>query len=1560
MPLTPEQIEEKLAKIKMLNVEPTPKVEAQGIPLSIEKLNQVEKIKALSSPEISLPPAQETQNEEKEEESSLLADFGRVLADTTENIDPIKFILNAKQMGEEVKGFLGFDNYANQLEVAAKIRSEQLRSPFKMTEAMEKSIFTETGDDIQETETVTGAVLGIVPYIAGGWKATTLKALSRLGTVTKSIIGGGIVNQVLADPDQDNLFNVAEEYLPPNLQNDFVSYMSAKKEDTMLEQRLKLVGEELGLGVLGELVGGTAKMTWYSSKFFGKEVSKLTKTEKGEILITHLKAAKDKGVGFVVKSASKLKPKSETSYFDEAEFTVDLKKPEGRVVYEDTPEAVEQIAKQAGNNMSGILKRLTGQFFSSRGYWSKRAFNAFENSMYTQRQQITKAENTANRLQKHLDAIVETNEGAEIIKTVEGIFEKELDLTFAKGFTFEDQVKDVVNQFNLPKNIATELVNARNQIDELSRDLLNSDAVPDDFKEAIAEGVGSYLRKSYRLYEDSGYTPSDDVRKTARDFLTKQYKNADPDLSDQFALIKADNYLDLILKDADLKEVGDYLQRVRKVNTDILEGRKDIAPELRAFMGEIKEPSENIILTVTKMAKLAETNKFLGVVKQLGESGGYIFKNTATRNGQVFDEIIKGTNTTLDGMYTSKEMLKAIQQKQGQIGMLRGIKGYNKFLKLQGTVQKFKTVYSHMTHMKNLTGGAIMSAANGVNPFGKNTKTIYNNLRNSITQGGDAALDESYEKYLRLGIINTNVTVNEYRELLETGYRANNNTGFEWIEGLPYGSTLNKNVIGKGQKALKRVEDIYVATDDYYKINTFLSELDSLKKANTGKSLDVLEAEAARITQNTYANYDRVPFGVKALKDLPIGSFVSFPAESIRVQVNILRQGAKEITSGNPALVKRGLQRLSAMTVTQTGIGVAAHTSATLVFGNDDEKAKAAHILTEKPWSKTAPRIWNMGDDGEIYYWDTASHDPFDAVKAPLRLIRNEIMSKNLKGEELSTRLLKLTVDAATTVAKPFISSTILADVSDDIVYAVRDPQGRTRKGKEMFPVGMPLEERISNVSYHILDKTMPGSAKSIKDLINVIDEKPNRLTGKTKSLELEMQKNITSINAEKLDVQDAMLFAVKDYKRELGNIISFSVDYEKLPEELKDRYSTKQKYKYKVEQELYRKINASITLVGKPLTSKYLLDADLSRKKIGLFLAGVSNADKPSDTSIIDIIQKTQGEKKELKETIKSIELDYQSMLGVPLIIPTNASEKALEKMERMRKAIGGKVSEPVPNAPAEPDERINKITGLPYNESAGTAYMDEDDPMRLLTMAAGGRVKKSAGSKIVETIVLPLAEVIKKFSKKNVSNEVAEEAANKILRNFEGSDDMPSLLDNPDMEDYIKLETKALLEEKHELSVAELQKQFPDVIERAGGIGGEEFSKVRGYTADERETFKAASSYDDLLGDTSDVRAEIQYALDELKLTQKNMGGRVTKNSGGKVLNQLKKNCYSEGSYVKKRTKNIVVNDQVVTSSDIEEILKVHPNNLSSEGLDIVQHLINNDETFAKKWREHTDYER
>jgi len=51
-------------------------------------------------------------------------------------------------------------------------------------------------------------------------------------------------------------------------------------------------------------------------------------------------------------------------------------------------------------------------------------------------------------------------------------------------------------------------------------------------------------------------------------------------------------------------------------------------------------------------------------------------------------------------------------------------------------------------------------------------------------------------------------------------------------------------------------------------------------------------------------------------------------------------------------------------------------------------------------------------------------------------------------------------------------------------------------------------------------------------------------------------------------------------------------------------------------------------------------------------------------------------------------------------------------------RKALYSKggVVENVPNVPEEPDERIDKLTGLPYNQQAGEAFMDEEELSRSL----------------------------------------------------------------------------------------------------------------------------------------------------------------------------------------------------------------------------------------------------
>lgn len=71
-----------------------------------------------------------------------------------------------------------------------------------------------------------------------------------------------------------------------------------------------------------------------------------------------------------------------------------------------------------------------------------------------------------------------------------------------------------------------------------------------------------------------------------------------------------------------------------------------------------------------------------------------------------------------------------------------------------------------------------------------------------------------------------------------------------------------------------------------------------------------------------------------------------------------------------------------------------------------------------------------------------------------------------------------------------------------------------------------------------------------------------------------------------------------------------------------------------------------------------------------------------------------------------------YEKIAGEPLL---ENRPKGSSGATRRGYDKGGEVMD-VPNAPTEPDQRIDKMTGQPYDKQAGTAFVDEEDPLRRL----------------------------------------------------------------------------------------------------------------------------------------------------------------------------------------------------------------------------------------------------
>ena len=125
--------------------------------------------------------------------------------------------------------------------------------------------------------------------------------------------------------------------------------------------------------------------------------------------------------------------------------------------------------------------------------------------------------------------------------------------------------------------------------------------------------------------------------------------------------------------------------------------------------------------------------------------------------------------------------------------------------------------------------------------------------------------------------------------------------------------------------------------------------------------------------------------------------------------------------------------------------------------------------------------------------------------------------------------------------------------------------------------------------------------------------------------------------------------------------------------------------------------------------------------------------------------------------------------------------SSQIIAGTEKVKEAFstGGEVE--VPNAPPEPDERIDKMTGLPYNFQAGPAFMDEEDPLKRLGLAGGGvltqqdslqRMGFGLGSLVSRGVTKLLGETVDVFdtpSAKTLAQATPEGSVDDVAKSLE-----------------------------------------------------------------------------------------------------------------------------------------------------------------------------------------------
>ena len=477
---------------------------------------------------------------------------------------------------------------------------------------------------------------------------------------------------------------------------------------------------------------------------------------------------------------------------------------------------------------------------------------------------------------------------------------------------------------NIPKPLRRDLVSMRQQIDQMSKAILNSDyirqfggVVPTGSKQTIEEtlrsNLGSYMRRRYRVFEDANYKPSNEIMETAilgfqkdqeateklfsemlaRGTFTPEQLGRNVDdlgriagpISRDQAKLAADEFLRRYKMRAlpkGLSRVAEY-----RLPTDLFISRTNLRDYQRALLGEVKNPLENYVATVADMAEFKAVDNYFSALRNMADQNptgmGRLFRDTSSLSPEQKnvlreegfrilgegDDPLKSGWGSLSGYAVPDRVYKDLSRSVvGDVGAVGNAARslYSSFLRLKGATQYGKTVLSPVTQVRNVSTASLFAAMQGNVGRGAN---LWESLRLVYDNLPEGQFTEDFLELQRLGIVGTQAQLRELQNLISKGFGYTQEAS---IQGLPttrrFGSSLTDNPIGKFvSKAGKKAEALYQAGDDVWKIFNFQFEKSKLANAFKRMSDDELSNYLMRKTGS-------VPEDIQAFRTSGMSDFI--------------------------------------------------------------------------------------------------------------------------------------------------------------------------------------------------------------------------------------------------------------------------------------------------------------------------------------------------------------------------------------------------------------------------------------------------------------------------------------------------------------------------------------------------------------------------------------------------------------------------------------------------------------------------------------------------------------
>ena len=569
-----------------------------------------------------------------------------------------------------------------------------------------------------------------------------------------------------------------------------------------------------------------------------------------------------------------------------------------------------------------------------------------------------------------------------------------------------------------------------------------------DLLKTIVGNLGKYVHRSYRAFDDENWAKNvpDDVLNAARKYLENRGSD-NPEL-----------VINELLKDGTAYDSMESMIKESMLGAkdlSILKQRKDIAPEIRALLGEYTDARVNFGKSATKMSRLLFNDRFLRKIKEDG-MGVYLF-DRADAPAEAFTTFAPDGSSAmapLSGLKTTPEIHQAFKDALDKEQMSDW---YRTVVQLNGMVKFGKTILAPTTMSRNYISASLFAVMNGHFNMAK-AREAWSSKSAIFSNEGEKL---AYVRRLKqLGVVYDAPYAGELMKLLEES-RFEVMQDSDIVKKIPGGEA----VTGKAKSFLDFMTKLYQYGDDFWKIIGFENEIDILME-NKGLSREQAEPLAAERIRNTYPTYSMVGKAGTWLRRFPLaGTFVSFPAEIIRTQFNVMRYLKQEMD--DPAMKDVVPRRIAGAAMASAG--AYALTAALRDMLDVDEDEDEAVRLLAPPWSANSNIAYVGRKDGNLRYIDLSALDPYSYFKKPINaLLRDQPFDDAViqAGQELLT---------------PFLGEDIAFGAITDIWQNEKDT------GAQVYNPSDTPANQLADITGHLFQKLQPGGVGNLNRMIDAL-----------------------------------------------------------------------------------------------------------------------------------------------------------------------------------------------------------------------------------------------------------------------------------------------------------------------------------------------------------------------------------------------------------------------------------------------------------------------------------------